>query len=260
VKLASGDQKFGARVGAHDVHFSFGERVRDLPVPTDHVWLPTRQPILLDEWRPAAEVREAFTTVMSWTSYAPLVWAGRTYAQKDVEFRRFLDLPGRVAPVTLEVALGATRHADWEVEDGAAAPRGPTPADRLRRAGWRVVDAFDACADLDAYRTYVATSRGEWSVAKHGYVAGRPGWFSGRSACYLAAGRPVVVQDTGFAALLPTGEGLLTFQTVEEAAVAIREVDGDWERHARAARRTAEEHFDAAIVLPALLEAALAGR
>jgi hypothetical protein len=176
-----------------------------------------------------------------------------TYGQKDVEFRRFLSLPGRVAPLALEVAVAGTRHADWEGEAGTCSPR-----ETLRRAGFRVVDAYQACSDLDRYRQYVETSRGEWSVQKNGYVRGQPGWFSCRSACYLAAGRPVVVQDTGLDGVLPIGDGLLTFHTPEEAAEALREVDADYERHAAAARALAAAYFDAELVLPALLEEALA--
>jgi Glycosyl transferases group 1 len=114
------------------------------------------------------------------------------------------------------------------------------------------------CPDLDSYRTYVKTSKAEWSVAKHGYVAGRAGWFSCRSACYLAAGRPVVVEDTGFDAVLPTGRGILAFHEVDEAADAIRAVEADYATHARAARDIAAEYFDARKVLQRLLDRALA--
>ena len=254
LKLASGAREFAARVAAHDVHFSFGERVERLAVPTAFRWRPTRQPVVLSEWQPSRRVRKAFTTVLSWTSYPPLRFRGETFGQKDVEFRRFLSLPGKIAPIALEVALGGTRHADWEADSGA-----PPPPATLRGAGFQVADAYHVCADLDRYRSYVESSRGEWSIQKNGYVRGRPGWFSGRSACYLAAGRPVVVQDTGLAGVLPTGDGLLCFASVEEAAAALREVDAHHARHAEAARALAEAYFDADLVLPMLLEEALAG-
>jgi hypothetical protein len=111
-----------------------------------------------------------------------------------------------------------------------------TPRDLLVCAGWQVVDANRVCASLDAYRDYICTSKAEWSVAKQVYVEARPGWFSERSACYLAAGRPVVVQDTGFGDVLPVGEGLLSFECLEGAAEAVREVEANYERHAAAAR------------------------
>ncbi len=121
---------------------------------------------------------------------------------------------------------------------------------------WRVADAARVACDLDSYRQYIRSSKAEWSVAKNGYVRGQAGWFSCRSACYLAAGRPVVVQDTGFGGVLPTGEGILSFRTMEEAAAAIREVESGYDRHAKAARAIAEEHFDSDKVLTRLIEEA----
>ena len=155
-----------------------------------------------------------------------------------------IDLPGRVAPVRLELAIasGKTRR---------------TPVGKLTRHGWNIVDPDKACGDVDSYRDYIQTSRGEWSVAKHGYVAGRTGWFSCRSACYLAAGRPVIVQDTGFSSVLPVGEGVLVFDTIDHAAEAIRIIESDYDRHCRAARGFAEEYFDAGRVLGSLVERAM---
>jgi hypothetical protein len=207
-----------------------------------------------------------FTTVMNWTSYAPLRHGGRAYGQKDVEFRRFLELPGEVAPLRMEVALGSTQHLEWEALDGNLPPRllalarehrDWTPRDLVHHAGWGVVDASLTCGDLDRYREYIQSSKAEWSVAKNAYVQGQPGWFSERSACYLASGRPVVVQDTGLAGVLPVGEGVLPFRTLEEAAAAIREVEGDYARHAKAARAVAEDCFDSDRVLTRLVEEAM---
>jgi hypothetical protein len=253
LRLAVGPSEFAARMAGHDLHFSFGERMERLGIATAQRWRPTRQPVVLSEWQPGRPARKAWTTVLSWTSYPPLGYRGVSYGQKDVEFRRFLGLPERVAPLALEVAIGGTRHPDWEGE-GDTRP----PCETLRGAGFRVADAYHVCADLDRYRHYVETSRGEWSVQKNGYVRGQPGWFSCRSACYLAAGRPVVVQDTGLAGVLPTGDGLLAFRTLEEAAEALLEVEADYERHAAAAQALAAAYFDAELVLPALLEEALA--
>jgi hypothetical protein len=131
-----------------------------------------------------------------------------------------------------------------------------TPHDLLRHKGWHTVDPAQVCSDLDQYRAYVETSFAEWSVAKNGYVEGQMGWFSCRSACYLAAGRPVVVQETGH--VLPTGSGILTFRTLEEAVAGIRAVEGEYVHHSRAARAIAEEYFDASRVLSKLVNVATA--
>jgi hypothetical protein len=248
IKLAQGLRRFSERVELHDVYFSFGERLGEEVPATGHRWFPTRQPIVLAEWRPATPQRERFTTVMNWASYDALSYDGQTYGQKNVEFERFLELPSLVAPTELEIAVRRTRRRK----------RPSAPVERLERKGWRIVDPNEVCAGLDGYRHYVETSRGEWSVAKNGYVIGKPGWFSCRSACYLAAGRPVVVEDTGFADVLPVGEGLLTFQTTDGAAAAIRAVESDYDRHSAAARAIAEQYFDSDRVLTRLLEEALA--
>ncbi len=263
LKIATDQPDFSERVDAHDVHMSFGESLGD-PVPdTGHRWRPTRQPIVLSEWHPEAPNRKVFTTVMNWTSYAPLRHAGRAYGQKDVEFKRFLELAGDVAPLQVEVALSRTQHVEWEDEardlpgrfrDRVRAEPGWTPRDLLHHAGFHVVDANACCRDLDTYRDYIQSSQAEWSVAKNAYSQGQPAWFSERSACYLAAGRPVVVQDTGFATVLPVGEGILAFKSPEEAADAIRRVDQDPARHSEAARSIATTFFDSDRVLTRLIE------
>jgi hypothetical protein len=263
VKLLS-DADFARRVDAHDTRFSFGETIGESRFATEHRWQPTRQPIVLSEWRPERPRRSAYTTVMSWTSYRPLRFRGEMLGQKDVELCRFLNVAAS-APVPLEIALGPTQHLEWQTENlnisealAARLPATPKPEDLLAAAGFGVVDATLACATLDGYRDYVESSRGEWSVAKNAYVAGDCGWFSCRSACYLAAGRPVVVQDTGFGTTLPIGEGVLAFANERQAVDALRDVEADYERHARAARAVAEEYFDSRRVLAQLVEQATA--
>ena len=245
LRLALGQTAWVERIGAHDVHFSFGESVESTMPPSGVSWRSTRQPVVLDEWNPQAAHGTSFTTVMNWTSYDSVRFANRTYGQKNAEFRRFLDLPGHVRPATLELAL-------------AAGKKKRPPRALLAAKGWRLVDPAVVCADLDGYRRYIEGSRAEWSVAKNAYVRGRSGWFSERSACYLAAGRPVVVQETGFSAHLPVGEGLLAFDTLEEAAAAIDEVQAHHARHSRAARAIAEAHFDSDKVLGGLIDRACA--
>ena len=244
VKLARRQEDFLSLVDAHDVHFSFGEALPADAPHTGHTWHPTRQPIVLSEWRSGARPREVFTTVMNWTSYKPVRHDGRSYGQKDLEFARFLDLPPKVEPTVLEVAVNEGKTTR-------------TPRALLAHRGWRVVDPAQVCPDLDSYREYVQSSKAEWSVAKNGYVKGRCGWFSCRSACYLAAGRPVVVQDTGFRDILPVGDGIVPFSDEEEAVAAIHDVEERYEQHARAAREIAEGCFSADVVLPRLLEEAM---
>jgi hypothetical protein len=246
VKIARGQTDLRRAVDLHDVHFSFGERIGAFEPATGHAWQPVRQPVLLDDWQTtSAPSRNAFTTIMNWTSYHPVEFGEQTYGQKDAEFRKFIELPSAVAPVPLELAINAGRTRR-------------TPHELLAHRGWRIVSPADVCGDLDAYRSYIQTSRGEWSVAKQGYVAGRSGWFSCRSACYLAAGRPVVVQDTAFGAAIPTGVGVVAFATPDQAAAAVKEVDENYDRHARASREIAEAYFDSALVLTRLVDEAMA--
>jgi hypothetical protein len=221
---------------------------------------------VLAQWCLSPPQREVYSTVMSWTSYEPLVFRGKVYAQKDREFLRFVDLPTRIAPARIELAVNHIDHAEWQTAHVPKTPDGSCDdagthmsiATALSLHKWSIVDPVKYCGSLDDYRRYIQSSKGEWSVAKNGYVQGRPGWFSERSACYLAAGRPVIVQDTGFDAVLPAGEGIVPFSTVEEAAAAIARVERDYARHSHAAREIAAEYFDASRVLTRLLEEALA--
>jgi hypothetical protein len=263
LSLRRGHLGFRKRVAAHDVFFSFGEALAR-EFAAGYCWRPTRQPVVLSEWSSPPAHRGVYSTVMSWTSYEPLTLRGRVYAQKDREFRRFVDLPARIAPARIELAVNHIDHAEWQTvgvpdaSNGEGDVKTMSIADALALHHWTVVDPVKVCGNLDDYRAYVESSKGEWSVAKNGYVEGRPGWFSERSACYLAAGRPVIVQNTGFDSILPAGEGLLAFSHVEEAAEAIAEVERDYARHSRAARGLAAEYFDASKVLSRLLDEAYA--
>jgi hypothetical protein len=244
IKLARGQADFRQLLDMHNVHFSFGEHLSAADPKDGLHWRPTRQPVVLSEWEHSLPYREVFTTVMNWTSYKPVVYNGQTYAQKDIEFLRFVELPSRIAPAVLEIAVneGKTRHP---------------PRTLLAHKGWLVVDPEVVCPDLESYRRYIQSSKAEWSVAKNGYVVGQPGWFSCRSACYLASGRPVVVQDTGFGAVLPVGEGLLTFTSLEQAVAGIRDVEANYASHAKAARAIAEAYFDSDKILARLIAQAL---
>ncbi len=229
---------FASPVDFHE-HYSYGTRIGrpDCPIPTHGIeWRPLRPPVALDllpvRFTPDAP---CFTTVMAWSPRKPVVYDGVEYGLKDVEFWRIADLPSRV-PGCLEIALG-----------------GPAPYDRILEAGWRLVSAADVTATPWTYRDYIAQSRGEFSVAVNLEVKTRSGWFSDRTAAYLASGKPVVVQDTGFSEDLPCGEGLFAFHTIDDAAAAIEEIGRDYRRHCLAARRIAEEHLDATKVVARVL-------
>ena len=204
-------------------------------------WVRTVQPVVLEHWPVAGEPDGgALTTVGHWRAYGSIEHEGTFYGQRAHSVRRLLELPRRVpAPVVL--ALGI--HPD-EVADLAA----------LERHGWRLVDPDRAAGTPARYERFVRSSWAELGLAKSGYVEAACGWFSDRSACYLASGRPVLAQDTGFAEHLPTGEGLLCFRAPDEAAAAVEKLRADYPRHRRAARAIAEELLDSDRVLDRLLE------
>jgi hypothetical protein len=204
-------------------------------------WLTIPQPVVLEHWPYAGPVRHrAATSVGHWRSYGSFVHDGIHYGQRAHATRKLIRLP-ELSGVQVLLALGI----DPAEEDDLAA---------LGSHGWRLIDPAEVASTPSAYRSFVQGSLLELGIAKHGYVASSSGWFSDRSACYLASGRPVVAQDTGFSTWLPTGAGLLSFRTADEAAVALDEVAGDYERHRSAARALAEDVFDSDRVLRELLE------
>jgi hypothetical protein len=199
-------------------------------------WLPTRPPVVLEEWPVVADPgAERFTTLMQWALDPSPQFDGETYGQKDVEFERIIDLPRRTSQ-PLEVAASSA------------------PRDRLEAHGWHVVSSEGPSRDPASYRRYVQSARGEFSVAKNGYVKTRSGWISDRTVCFLATGKPALVQETGISEWLPTGEGLLTFETLDDAIGGLDEINRDYGRHCAAARALAEEHFASDRVLTELLE------
>jgi hypothetical protein len=212
-----------------------------VPVPPSLEFMPSPPPVLLDEWsahrKPPAG---PFTTIGNWEQrWREVTLDGVTYHwSKHFEFMKVLDLPQRTS-VPLELALASYREEDRTM---------------LEQHGWRVRPGLGFSADLDAYRTFIQLSRGEFSVAKDQNVRLRSGWFSERSATYLAAGRPVILQDTGFGSYLPTGEGLLSFNDLDSAAAALEAVAGDYERHSRAAEEIAREYLDAERVVQSIID------
>jgi hypothetical protein len=226
--------------GEHEFYFTVGAKVGSpgCDLPTLGIrWRPIWNPVVLDWWTTRPVTRDRFTTVADWRSYGYLEFNGQVLGPKAEEFRKFIDLPG-LAGDTLEIAL------QIDLDD-------PDLAD-LRRHGWHIENP-GVVSSPDDYRAYVESSRGEFSCAKGGYVGTGCGWFSDRSVCYLAAGRPVILQATGFENLLPTGQGLFAVRTVEEAAEAVRAVRRDYAFHSTAARAIAQEHFDSDRLLRRLL-------
>jgi hypothetical protein len=214
--------------------FTFGANIGTAAcaVPTGGFdWRKTWQPVVLDEW--ATEVRAAdgaFTTVMTWRieSFADVD------GNKDREFAKFIDLPAR-SPHRVCLAVNG-------------------PQDLLRARGWTTVDAMGVSRTLFDYRRFIHASKGEFGVAKHAYVSTRSGWFSDRTECYLASGRPALVQDTGWSAHVPAGAGLLAFSTLDEAVQGLDRIATDYDAHVRAASEIAREYFAADRVLGRLLD------
>jgi len=230
----------GFEVTAYDAFFTVGQNVGTSvsTAPTAGVaWKHVFYPVSCGRVAVSAPPRDAaFTTVMSWSAHDRISWNGSTYGAKDIEFEKFMLLPTLTgAPVELSVAGRSIPH------------------DRLAAAGFRVRDAHAVSLRLDDFRAYIAGSLGEFSVAKNVFVATRSGWFGDRAAAYLAAGRPVVMQETGFSSHLPTGRGLFAVETAEEAAAAMDEVSRDYATHSAAARSIALEYLDTTVVLPKFL-------
>ena len=258
IEIATGNQPTIERLRAHTHHFSYGENLGapDCGVPVqDFRYFPTRQPIVLDWWRPSAyrngngsqpSTTGYFTTIANWRqSGKDLEWKGERYTwSKHHEFLKFLDLPKHTSqPIELALALAADCADDVET------------VRLLTSHGWRIVNSMSFSTKILPYRDYILGSRGEFTVAKDQNVRLRSGWFSDRSASYLAAGRPVITQDTGFGKFLPTGEGLFSFTTMDDILTAFETVSSDYSRHSRAARAIAEECLKAETVLAKLIDA-----
>jgi len=244
VALERNDPAIVELFSAHSVFFTWGENYGrsdcKVPVSSRFTLVPTRQPVMLDFWRPnGTGPSDVFTTVGSWKQlWREIKIDGEHYAwSKHHEFLKFVELPRRTGQ-KFELALGGCDDDDRAM---------------LERAGWTVRDGLALSADADDYRSYVIGSRGEFTVAKDQNVRLRSGWFSDRSAAYLAAGRPVVTQDTGFGSVLPVGQGLFAFSTLPEAVAAIEEINGDYHRHSRGATAIAREFFSHDRVLPQML-------
>lgn len=234
----------GARLAGHHHHFTVGLNLgtRSCQVPTAGIrWHPLPPPVVLEEWPVVDGDPDLLTTVASWRgSFGRVEHEGRTFGLKVHEFRKFIHLPKRV-PQEVEVAL------DIHPADGH-------DREALEQHGWRLVSPREVVPDPDTYRRFVQRSGAEFSVAQGIYVETSSGWFSDRTVRYLASGKPVLVQDTGFTGILPADQGILAFRSLEDAVAGAREIASHYESQRRAARQIAEEHFDSDRVLSRFLE------
>jgi GT2 family glycosyltransferase len=243
-ELHSGFQESIDFLDPHCAFFTFagnyGQPDCGLPVSDRFQFLPTRQPVVLDLWHPTAGVGDSFTTVGNWKQpWRDVTYEGETYSwSKHNEFPMIVELPERVDQ-RFQVAL-----AGCEGDEKAV----------LEQHGWEVSDPAESCGDIDSYRHWIRASRAEFTVAKDQNVRLRTGWFSDRSATYLAAARPVVTQDTGFGSSIPAGEGLFGYSTLDEAVAAVEAISSRYEFHSAAATALANEYFDAGRVLTEMLE------
>lgn len=243
-KIANGNKQTLAELAVHDMHFSFGENIgaADCGVPsTPFTFLPTRQPVVTDLWNNSFPPGQVYNTITTWSNKGKNIeYAGETYYwTKDREFEKVLELP-RLRRVPFELATNIA----------------PEVQEMLVAHGWRHSSSIDVSRDLNRYQHFIQQSRGEFTVARDQYVRPRTGWFSDRSVCYLAAGRPVITQETGFSKFLPTGEGLFPFQTLDDVLTAVDKIESDYPKACKAARDVAAEYFEAEKVVGSVMQRA----
>jgi hypothetical protein len=246
IELHDNNQETLDFLSPHCAFFTFGENYGKadckLPVSDQFEFKPTRQPVVMDFWQPFSNGHgAAFTTVGNWQQpHRKIRFNGDVYHwSKHYEFLKFMDVPSRTGGL-FELALSGSSYKE-------------TDRSMIESNGWQVRDALGFSSDIDAYRDYIVRSKGEFTVAKDQNVRLRTGWFSDRSATYLASGRPVITQETGFSNILPTGEGLFGFSSMDEISAAVKSIDSDYERHSKAANEIAREYFSHEVVLSRLL-------
>jgi hypothetical protein len=245
IQVDQGNEDVRSCLGQHHVLFTFGENIGSnfFPIPLHGLrWLPTRQPVVTNFWKnegpPASDA--VFTTIANWSTRGQkdISWQGETYLwSKSENFFRFIDAPG-VSGETLEIAT--------DIKEAST-------AELFRRNGWRLTSPSALSIDRDRYRSYIHNSRGEFTVSKDNVVRLNTGWFSDRSACYLAAGRPVITQQTGFSRHYGDGKGLFAFSELDEVREAAAAIRADYAEHSQAAFDIAREFFEAEKVLSSLL-------
>jgi hypothetical protein len=225
----------------HNSFFTFGENfgADDCQIPDDgFAWQPTRQPLVLDEWKVTKGNKNNFwTTVMQWDSYQTAEYNGQIFGMKSASFDEYTDLP-QMTLEKFELALGSET----------------APGKFLQSKGWKITNPLIPTRTPWTYQKFIQDSKAEWTVAKHGYASSKNGWFSERSACYLASARPVLTQETGFSKFIECGAGLLSFSTKEEVLEGIEKINSDYRQHCKTAREIAVEFFSYEKVLSKLLD------
>jgi hypothetical protein len=243
-QLWSAVQGIDMRFSGHTHHITIGQSIGkpDCPIPTcGFNWLHTLQPVVLENWPVAQRIEhDGLTTVGNWRGYGSIEHEGVRYGQKAHSIRKLLNLP----KLTKERFMPALSIHPAEKKDLEA----------LSTNGWELLDPLKVAGSPEMYQKFIQSSKAEFGVAKSGYVLSQCGWFSDRSACYLASGRPVIAQETGFSSHLPMGHGLFAFKSMEDVLTAIDEINRSYERHSSRARLIAEEFFDSRKVLVRLLE------
>lgn len=230
----------------HNYLFTFGENMgaENCEIPQHGFkWHTTRQPICLDLWKNDESCNRAFTSIMNWSGRKKLKYNNQEWGQKDVEFEKFKSVPSLVPDVHFEVVINKPLNAESHFN-----------ISELESIGWKILDPHSTVSNIADYKSYILNSQGEFAIAKETYVKSNSGWFSCRSACYLAAGKPVITQETGWSDYIPSGRGLFKFTDVTSAVEAINIVKSNAVMHANAAREVAREFFESNIVLTKMLE------
>ena len=244
VRLTENDPAAVRFLSGHDAHVTYGENLGadDCPVPLPRfAWKKTRPPVILDCWPVTNDPHPThFTTIATWHNRGKDLWfRGESYQwSKHHNFLSLVQLPQQTTQ-PLELAV--------EIDD-------VNELATVQRHGWRLTNPLAVSQDMDVYHQYIDTARGEFTVSKDAVVRTKSGWFSDRSVCFLAAGKPVVTQETGFEKYIPTGHGLFAFKNQDDICAAFETINHDYARHARAAHEIAQEYFAAEKLLRKILD------
>ena len=234
-------------VESHTHLFSFGENIGavDCKIPTlNYDWISTRQPVVMDLWKNALETTTfGFTSIMNWSGRKKICFEDQEWGQKDVEFEKFKEMPSLANHIDFEVVINMPLNKESSFN-----------LSEYETLGWKVLDPHVVVPNALEYRNFIFESIAEFGVAKETYVKSNSGWFSCRSACYLAAGKPVITQETQWSKYIPSGNGLFAFTDMDSAMEAIREVSSDLTRQSMKAREIAHEYFDSDNVLTKMLK------
>lgn len=230
----------------HNFLFSFGENIgaEDCMIPLlGFKWHATRQPVCLNLWESKHKhAVDSFTSIMNWSGRKKMLYNNDEWGQKDVEFEKYKSVPSKMPGVKFKVVINKPLNKESNFN-----------SDGLEALGWSILAPDRTIGNKEDYKSFIIKSAAEFSVAKETYVKSKSGWFSGRSACYLAAGRPVVTQETGWSKFIPYNDGLFTFNDVDTAIAAINSVKENFGYHSKKAAEIAREYFDSNMVLTSLL-------